>query len=194
MIGEIRHNLTVSKKSQLVLVLIGIVLMTAFTITYRNQLLKMGEWGYFGIFFSCLIANSTVFLPAPSSAIVFSFANVYLPFWVALVGTFGAVVGEHIGYLAGVAGRKSIEKNEQEEKIIYYVEKYGMIAVFVFAFLPLPLFDLVGIAAGAMKMSYPLFLIPCLLGKFLKMLIYAYAGASLLPLLSPLFENFLEGV
>jgi membrane protein YqaA with SNARE-associated domain len=178
-----------TSKIQYLLMLLVIIAMTILVTHYREKLLKLGELGYLGILLSCFFANSTVFLPAPSSVIVFSFSSVFVPIRVAVAGTTGAVLGEHVGYLAGIAGRKTVENNEQGERVKQYLDKYGMLAIFIFAFLPLPLFDLVGVAAGAMKVSYLRFLIPCFVGKFLKMLIYAFAGAGLLPLLRPLIEK-----
>ncbi len=178
-------------KHQYILMLLVIVAMTVLVTVYRTELLKLGQWGYLGIVLSCFFANSTLFLPAPSSVIVFSLSSVYIPFWVALAGTIGAVLGEHVGYLAGIAGRKTIERNDQGERIKNNLEKFGGLAIFVFAFLPLPLFDLVGVASGAMKINYFRFLVACFLGKLLKMLIYAYVGAGLLPLLRPLIERFI---
>ena len=158
-------------KHQYILMLLVIVAMTVLVTVYRTELLKLGQWGYLGIVLSCFFANSTLFLPAPSSVIVFSLSSVYIPFWVALAGTIGAVLGEHVGYLAGIAGRKTIERNDQGERIKNNLEKFGGLAIFVFAFLPLPLFDLVGVASGAMKINYFRFLVACFLGKLLKMLI-----------------------
>lgn len=178
-------------KLQYLLMLLVIVGMTVLVTIYRTELLKFGRWGYLGIVLSCFFANSTLFLPAPSSVIVFSLSSVYIPFWVALAGTIGAVLGEHVGYLAGIAGRKTFERNDQGERVKNYLDQYGGVAIFVFAFLPLPLFDLVGVASGAMKINYFRFLAACFLGKFLKMLIYAYAGAGLLPLLRLLIGRFI---
>jgi len=47
----------------------------------------------------------------------------------------------------------------------------------VLALIPNPFFDLAGMAAGMLKMPLPKFLIACLLGKIIKMWIFAYAGA-----------------
>ena len=166
--------------------------LTVLITIYLNELLELGRFGYVGIFFACFISNSTVFLPAPSSTIVFTLSSVYSPFWVAIVGGLGAVCGEQVGYVAGITGRKIVAHDEQGRDVKSYIETYGMLAVFVFAFLPLPIFDLVGVAAGAMRMNFYRFLFPCLLGKIIKMLIYAYAGAGLIPMISPLIHRILQ--
>jgi len=155
---------------------------------YREKLLEFSAYGYIGIFLSCFFANSTVLLPAPSSTIVFTFSSLYSPFLVAVAGALGATVGELIGYIAGVSGRKIINQ-EGKQGIQSHLEEYGVVAVFLFAFLPLPIFDLVGVASGMMRIKIFHFMLPCLLGKFLKMLIYAYAGAGFLPIISSYLQK-----
>jgi membrane protein DedA with SNARE-associated domain len=49
----------------------------------------------------------------------------------------------------------------------------------VMAFIPNPIFDLAGMAAGMLKMPVPQFLFWCALGKILKMLVFSYTGASI---------------
>jgi membrane protein DedA with SNARE-associated domain len=52
--------------------------------------------------------------------------------------------------------------------------------VLLLAFVPNPLFDIVGVTAGILKMPYPKFLLWCMLGKILKMLAFAYGGSFIL--------------
>jgi membrane protein DedA with SNARE-associated domain len=49
----------------------------------------------------------------------------------------------------------------------------------VLAFIPNPVFDLAGMIAGALKMKPAKFLFYCAVGKILKMMVFAYTGASL---------------
>ncbi len=56
------------------------------------------------------------------------------------------------------------------------MEKYGDITILVLAFIPNPLFDLAGISAGILKMPVWKFLLFCVIGKILKMMMFAYAG------------------
>ncbi len=168
----------------------AIALIIAVTI-FREPLLALTQFGYVGIAIACAAANATVLLPAPSSAIVFAFGAVYEPFWVALAGGIGAAVGELLGYLLGISGRQLIEPREFGERVQTWMARNGILTVLVFAFLPLPLFDLVGLAAGIARMNFFLFLGATFIGKFLKMLMYAYAGAGLIPLLEPFLRRAL---
>lgn len=168
------------------------VALSVVVIIYREELRGLAAYGYVGIFIACIAANSTVFLPAPSSAIVLTFAHVYTPFWVAVSGGLGATIGELVGYVAGLSGRRIIDTGQARSKVQTWMVTYGMVAIFILAFLPLPLFDLVGVAAGVTRMPLLRFLLPTVAGKLLKMLVYAYVGAGLLPLLESYVQKAFE--
>ena len=81
------------------------------------------------------------------------------------------------GYMAGVAGRATIERMDIYERVAPYVRRYGAWTVFVMAAIPTPFLDLAGIAAGVLKMPAWQFLLAVLAGTTIKMLLFAYAGA-----------------
>lgn len=170
-------------------VLLAVVGLMMFVTVYRKELGELPSYGYIGVFIACFAANSTVFLPAPSTAIVFAFASVYSPFWVAVVGGLGAATGEMFGYAAGYSGRQAVDTSHRGQQLKSWLDKHGMLGVFVIAFLPLPLFDILGVIAGASKMNLARFAFPTIAGKILKMLLYAYAGAGLLPQIAPYLEQ-----
>lgn len=163
---------------------IGIVICTSVLVTlFRYEIVNFAYYGYLGVFVSSIAANSTVFLPAPSSAIVFAFASVYSPFWVAIIGGLGAASGELIGYFAGYSGRRAVEATEFGLKVQKWFSKYSLPTVFVLAFLPLPIFDLVGVLAGSTQMNVFYFTFSVIVGKVLKMFVYAYLGAGIIPVI-----------
>ena len=170
----------------------GAILLTILVTIYRQPLSQYQEYGYPGILFACFVANSTVFLPAPSSAIVMNFGAVYDPVWVAVAGGIGAATGDLIGYFAGFAGKDLAQKYKRFQFLRHWLDANGWLTVFIFAFLPLPLFDFLGVLAGASGMRWYKFIVPLLLGKLLKMFMYAYAGAGLFPLLDPYILEFLQ--
>jgi membrane protein DedA with SNARE-associated domain len=51
--------------------------------------------------------------------------------------------------------------------------------VLVLGFIPNPLFDIAGMIAGVLRMPLYKFLLFCWVGKVLKMMMFAYGGASL---------------
>ena len=57
-----------------------------------------------------LLANATVFLPAPGVAVVFAMGSIFNPLGVALAAGTGGAIGELSGYLAGFSGQAVVEK------------------------------------------------------------------------------------
>ena len=138
----------------------------------RDRLQNVGEVGYIGLFLLCFLANSTVLLPAPSLMIAASCALILSPFWVAVVAALGSSCGELVGYAFGNTGREISPKFEGLLDRVSGKITRPALMVFVLALLPLPLFDLVGIYSGGVRMHLVVFFLLCFLGKLLKMLIY----------------------
>lgn len=139
---------------------------------------RFKQYGYLGVFIISFISNATIALPVPGLAITFAMAAV-LP-WplVGLVAGVGEALGETTGYLAGFGGRAVIENREMYDRLHYWMERRGLATIFVLAAIPNPLFDLAGVTAGILKYPYYKFLFAAWLGKTLKALILAWAGAN----------------
>ena len=163
-----------------VLAVIGIS-VTIFSI--RDRADQFAQYGYPGIFLIALMANATVFLPAPGVAVVFAMGSVFHPIGVALAAGTGGAVGELSGYLAGFGGQAIVEKAAAYARVQPWVQKWGVWAVLVLAAIPNPFFDLAGVAAGTLKISVWKFLLFCWIGQTIKMAMFAYAGAASLNLL-----------
>jgi membrane protein DedA with SNARE-associated domain len=158
-----------------------VVGITLFVFSIRDKAEEFAVYGYPGIFLISILANATVILPAPGIALVFAAGAIFPPFWVSLAAGAGAAIGELSGYLAGFSGQAVIENADLYKRITQWMEaneRYSYLAILVLAFIPNPFFDLAGIAAGALKMPISRFLFWVLIGKTIKMLIFAYAGAE----------------
>ncbi|MGD9001150.1 MAG: VTT domain-containing protein, partial [Anaerolineae bacterium] len=55
-------------------------------------------------------------------------------------------------------------------------QRYGVFAIFLLALLPNPLFDVAGMAAGALRLPVWKFLLSCAAGKVIKNILFAVAG------------------
>jgi uncharacterized membrane protein YdjX (TVP38/TMEM64 family) len=143
----------------------------------RHRVEQFEAYGYPGIFLIALMANATVFLPAPGVAIVFAMGSIFNPLGVALAAGTGGALGELTGYLAGFSGRAVVENAKIYNRFLPWVERYGAWTILVLAAIPNPFFDLAGIAAGATKIPLWRFLLFCWIGQLIKMSIFAYAGA-----------------
>ena len=161
-----------------VLALVAVIAITVYIFSIRYQLEQLETYGYPGIFLLSFLANGTVILPAPGVALTFAFGAVLHPVGVALAAGSGAALGELTGYLAGYSGRGVFENNKFYKRIVVWTEQHGGWAIMILAFIPNPLFDLAGAAAGALGMPIRIFLFWVWIGKTLKMLLFALAGAA----------------
>ena len=165
------------------LVLLLVIALSVVLIIYRNQLQGLKAYGYPGIFLFSILANATVFIPIPGVLFTSAMGSVFNPFWVAVAAGAGAALGELSGYLAGFSGQAVIENNPRYDKMLGWMRKYGDITILALAFIPNPLFDMAGIVAGVLKMPIWKFLVFSVIGKILKMLLFAYLGSGIMSVL-----------
>ncbi len=167
-----------------VLTLVFVIALTVVLLTQREQIQGLERYGYPGLFLLSLLSSATVLIPVPGVLVTSALGAIFNPFWVAVVSGLGAGLGEISGYLAGFSGRGVIEKISWHDQIDYWISKYGVVVILVMAFIPNPLFDLAGMIAGIHKMPLGRFLFWCILGKILKMMVFAYSGATIIKLVS----------
>jgi len=158
------------------LALFVVIAITVYVYSIRDRVGEFAAYGYPGIFLVALLANATVFLPAPGVAVVFAMGNIFHPLGVALAAGTGGALGELSGYLAGFSGQAVIENTDIYERIHTWVVRYGIWTILVLSAIPNPFFDIAGVAAGIAKMSLRRFLIACWIGQLIKMALFAYAG------------------
>ena len=173
-----------------VLALMGVVVLIVTLFIFRDQVKKLEEYGYVGIFLLSIAANATIIIPLPGVAFTTAMGAIFNPLGVAVAAGLGAAIGELSGYLAGFSGRGVAERAALYNRLITWMKAhqnlaYGMILLL--AFIPNPLFDLAGMAAGALKLPLWKFLVACAIGKILKMLMFAYAGYYSVSWLTGLF-------
>ena len=158
------------------LALLVVIAITVYIYSIRESIKDFAAYGYPGIFLIALMANATVFLPAPGVAVVFAMGSIFNPLGVALAAGTGGTIGELSGYLAGFSGQAVVEHTDVYDRINPWVQKYGGWAILVLSAIPNPFFDVAGVAAGIAKMSLRRFLFSCWIGQTIKMAMFAYAG------------------
>src|SRR3990172_2430009 len=67
-----------------VLAVLAVVGISAYVFSIRVHWDEFAALGYPGVFLIALLANATVFLPAPGIAVVFAMGSVFNPYGVAL--------------------------------------------------------------------------------------------------------------
>lgn len=155
--------------------------------TFHDELARFERYGYPGVFLISLLGNATVIFPAPSLAVVFSMGGVLNPLLVGLVAGVGEALGELTGYLAGYGGRAVIENRETYERLERWMQRNGAATILVLSAIPNPIFDLAGIAAGALRFPLARFLLSCWLGKTIKTVTFALIGAQFMDVLERLW-------
>ena len=166
------------------LALLVVLGLTILLLIYRNEVSKLGIYGYPGILLISILANATIIVPVPGILITTAMGAVFNPIGVALAAGVGSAIGELTGYLAGFGGQPIVEKKKWYIKVKSWMQKYGDITIFTLSLIPNPLFDIAGMAAGTLKMPIWRFLVACFLGKFLKMIIFAFLGAKIFAMFS----------
>ncbi len=161
-------------------ILVGVIALTVILFLNRDKVEKLEALGYPGIFVLSLLSNATLILPVPGVLFTSAMGAVFNPCWVALAASSGATIGELSGYLAGFSGQGVIENRKWYDRVTRWMSKYGDVTILVLAFVPNPVFDVAGMVAGALKLPVWRFLAWSFIGKTLKMLLFAFGGATVL--------------
>ena len=146
------------------------------------------QFGYLGVFIISFIVSVSVVFPIPYTIVIYLLGTVLDPFFVAVSGGLGSAVGEFSGYVLGYYGRTVISE-ERQRKMDYMVkvfDRYGPVAIFLFALTPLP-DDLLFIPLGVMRYPFWKAFIPSLCGKTLMTFILAYSGQRSIQIIRTLF-------
>ena len=152
-------------------------------IYFSSDIASLGAYGYAGAFAIALLSSATILFPAPGWAVVVALSGTLDPVLLGVVAGIGSAIGELTGYLAGEGVRDLLDGRIKEmRKIEDAVVRYGDAAIFFFAFIPNPLFDVAGIAAGSLKIPWWRYLIACAGGRVLRYVLLALLGAFTLSL------------
>lgn len=172
----------------LAIAVVVLVMATAFIVNGRVADIK--SWGYFGVFVISLLATASVVLPVPGVAAVFAGGYFLNPFLVALVAGAAEPLGELTGYLAGYGGETIVARTRLFNRLCLWMRKHGDVTIFLLSVVPNPIFDLGGIAAGAVGFPVWRFLLAAWVGKTIKSLGFALAGNLGIQLLFDIFQRF----
>jgi len=137
------------------------------------------QYGYFGVFAISLIGTASIILPVPYTLIIFTLSTTgqWDPILLTVAGGAGSAIGELSGYLLGYFGRRMLSA-ERQRKMTYLVkmfDRYGPLAILVFALTPLP-DDILFIPLGILRYKFYKAFIPALVGKILMIFILVNFG------------------
>jgi membrane protein YqaA with SNARE-associated domain len=184
---------TTAKKSRgaqflTLLLAVGIsIAIIILTNQYREQVQNLGNAGYLGLFVISVIGNATLFFPAPVFIVACAAGLALGPIPVGIVAGAGAAIGELTGYFAGYGGEAILPEGQLYQRLHAFMDRRGMLAIFLLAALPNPFFDVGGLIAGALKMAPWKFLLAAWIGKSIRLGLMAYACMAGIPFLQQLF-------
>lgn len=167
------------------LLAVGLVLsLSAIAFFYfSSDVSNLASYGYVGLFLVNLVGAASILLPSPAAASVVGgggllqdFLGVPAFIWVGLVAGTGEAIGEFSGYAAGYGGRVIVEERPSYFRIKRWMERRGTLTMFLMSTFPNPLFDVAGLAAGAVQMPVKRFFLATLAGKVIKDLWLAALG------------------
>jgi membrane protein YqaA with SNARE-associated domain len=160
-----------------ILILVLVIAITASIFVFRDRVANLAAYGYLGAFLISLLSSATIILPVPGIAVIFALGATYDPYLVGLAAGAGSALGELSGYMAGYSGQGVFRKSKTYLRMEHWMRRRGSLVIFVLAFVPNPIFDLAGAAAGILRYPVWKFLLFCFLGKTPRSILIAFTGA-----------------
>ena len=167
-------------KVQLVALVLGIFAVSlVFVIWMFVGGLSNSDWwkalGYPGVFFLSLLASGGMVFPIPSLAATCGAAGLDLNLViVGVLAGLGETLGELVGYSIGFGGQSVVQRRRIYKRARTWMIRWGIGVLLILSIIPNPIFDFVGIAAGALRYPMKRFLVTVWVGKTLKGLIIAH--------------------
>ena len=155
-------------------ILIVVISAIVAALLLRNNF-GASEVGYGAVALSALVASAGLVIPVPALATACATATFLDPSWVGIIAGTAESAGELSSYYLGYTGRDVLARNRVYQRLEHWMRRRGWLLLFLVSLVPNPIFDVVGIAAGALR--YPVwgFLAVVWVGKLLKFLVFAYA-------------------
>lgn len=195
-LSDVQESLPKANRANAKRLLLGVVLFLVslallwLALSAIHSHWKIKETGYLGVLVANFVSSMFVLNPLPFSwgaTVTMSVAAVNPWALVGLVAAVGGTLGEFTAYWLGYGGERVIRlrghsKYEVAER---WMARRGGLAVAFFAFMPFFMFDLVAVAAGALRYPFGKFMIFCFVGRLPRGLIEAYAGMTMWDWLLP---------
>lgn len=164
------------------------VLVTAFAFVFfffDIDLAQLSTYGYVGLFAVSLISAASIVMPMPGAAAITGagafldpILGIPVPLLVGLVAGLAEALGEFTGYAAGYGGSPLFRERSFYPRVQSWMERRGVLTMFVLSSVPNPLVDVAGVAAGAVQMRLSRFFLGVLAGKTFKNIYLAAGGLA----------------
>jgi membrane protein YqaA with SNARE-associated domain len=174
-----------------------IILVTASAFVFfffDLDLADLSTYGYAGLFLISLISAASIVLPMPGAAAITGAGalldpvlGIPVPIMVGLVAGLAETIGELTGYAAGYGGSPLFRDRPSYPRVKAWMERRGVLTMFLLSCIPNPLVDVAGVAAGAVKMRLRDFVSGVFPGKVLKNIYLAAGGLAAAELIKYFF-------
>jgi membrane protein YqaA with SNARE-associated domain len=169
-------------RRHIVLAIVGIVFLVAFNIAVYFAPIDYSaftSFAYLGAFIVTLLANALIAVPIPYIPIVAHIgATAELPWLVVVLAALGSVLGESVAFLAGRLELGLVSEHPIYRRLHRVAQRPLLAGVLLFAFaaLPNPIFDVGGIAAGAVGVPYRVFFVAVLAARLVRIALIVWLG------------------
>ena len=179
------------------LALIGVTIgVCVLLIRYWKYLSQFQVLVYLGLFFTAILAGSPIPIPTPCMALTFTLGSQFQPVVIGLIAGLGAAIGSMLVYFTARTGRRflpSLNISDPTNKIysgwlgkflqkiklpriVEFVNRRGLVGVFLFSIFPNPLLMPLLITMGINRLRAWKVAIACLLGHSVMFLALAFLG------------------
>ncbi|MEW6221733.1 MAG: VTT domain-containing protein [Candidatus Hadarchaeota archaeon] len=176
-----------------VVTVVALVSVVFWTIAASTQEETWESLGYPSAFLLGIIGASSVVVPIPTTVVLLAIAGsrIFDPTLLAAAFGLGSAVGQLTSYAVGYAGGMVVSKKQrrQLDAMLKIFERYGMIAVFIFALTPLP-DSILFIPLGLVHYSLWKVFVAAAAGKVVMSLIITHVGEAV----GQVTENWIFGV
>lgn len=157
------------------------------TSRFHDEIQSLGNAGLIGLFVLSILGNATLIIPAPVFVFACAAGTVFSFVAVGIVAGLGAAIGEMTGYMAGYGGTAVLPRGRLYQCLQAFMQRRGMLTIFLLAAIPNPIFDVGGILAGVIRMPVWRFVVSAWAGKALRLGMLAFICLSGTPWLRQLF-------
>jgi len=186
LIAQLRAELLTRRSLQVALFIVILAGSLALLLLAHKRLetTDFTRHGYLGVFVVNLVTCASILFPIPGEAINIAASALLNPLIVALVATAGGTIGEMTAYLAGMFGRQILVDRYAEgyAHAERWMNRYGVFAVFLFAVVPMLIYDFLGLVAGGTRYDITKFVGATFAGRFVRCLVFSYSGYALFDL------------
>lgn len=172
-----RHHVVIAIAGLVALIAVNVALYFA-PIDYH----ALTTFAYAGAFLVCLVANAVVAIPVPYIPVIAHIgATAGSPALVVALAALGSVLGESVAFVVGRAEQGLVSEHPLYKRLHRLAERKWVAGLVLFGLaVPLnPLFDVAGLAAGAMGMRYRVFFIAVFTARIVRMALIVWLGVLL---------------